>query len=276
MTAVTRPRGPLPARVYWTRRLLVVVVALGLVFGVARLLGSGGGGGGPSATPVGAEPSANATTSSAPPPTASGTITPSPTVTATPTPSVTAKTRTKAGKTPSATPLASPDGNCESSDIVAVPTLTGPAYAGRRVVFSMSLTTKESPACSWTVSSDALAVKVTSGSDRLWSTQQCTAAIPRTLVVVRKDHPTLVPVTWSGQRSDNECSRATSWAEPGYYHAVAAALGGDPTDEQFELVAPPRRTVTATPTPTATPKGKQSSSATPSRKAKPKPSSSPR
>ena len=48
-------RGPLPPRVYWTRRLLVLVVALALVFGVARLLGGGGGGNGPSAQPVGAD-----------------------------------------------------------------------------------------------------------------------------------------------------------------------------------------------------------------------------
>jgi hypothetical protein len=63
MTTVTRPRGPLPPRVYWTRRLLVVAVAFALVFGIARLLGSDGSGG-PTAQPVGADASTSAPTSS--------------------------------------------------------------------------------------------------------------------------------------------------------------------------------------------------------------------
>ena len=41
MTAMTR--GPLPARVYWRRRALVVLLALGLVVGTARLLTLAGG-----------------------------------------------------------------------------------------------------------------------------------------------------------------------------------------------------------------------------------------
>ena len=41
MSAVTRPRGPLPARVYWTRRILVPSVALLLVLGIGKALGGG-------------------------------------------------------------------------------------------------------------------------------------------------------------------------------------------------------------------------------------------
>ena len=66
MTTVTRPRGPLPARVYWTRRLLLVVVAFALVFGIAHLLGSGGSGS-PSAQPVGADASHHGPRPRAPP-----------------------------------------------------------------------------------------------------------------------------------------------------------------------------------------------------------------
>jgi hypothetical protein len=251
MTAVTRPRGPLPARVYWTRRLLVVVLALGLVFGVARLLGGGGGdgGGGPAARPVGAE--ASSTTG----PASSAPVS-TPTVTATTlaaSPSGTGSPQAAAKASPSGAPLPAPSGTCAASDVSAVPALEGPAYAGRPVVFAMTLTTKVSPACTWMVSSDSLVVKVTSGTDRLWSTQECSAAIPQRSVVVRRDTAVTVPVTWSGQRSDADCTRSTPWAEPGYYHAVSAAFGAEPTDLQFELVPPPERTVTATPTPTPTP-----------------------
>jgi hypothetical protein len=58
-------------------------------------------------------------------------------------------------------------------------------------------------------------------------------------------------MAWNGLRSDAECTRSTSWADPGYYHVVAAAFGAEPTDVQFRLLPPVRKTVTASPTPSA-------------------------
>jgi hypothetical protein len=249
MTAVTRPRGPLPARVYWTRRLLLVAVAFALVLGIARLLG-GGGSGTPEARPVGA-----AVSSSAP---AAGSQSPQPS------PGASSQTTGRAAKgktpSPSPTPLASPTGACADSDVVATPSVKGTAYAGHSVVFTMTLTTLSSPACTWDVSSKVMAVKVTSGSDRIWSTQECSGAVPRQSVVVRKDHPVDVSVAWNGQRSDSDCTRSTAWAEPGYYHVVAASFGAEPIDVQFELRSPVPRTITATPTPTTDPEATGSSS----------------
>lgn len=246
MTTVTRPRGPLPAQVYWTRRLLVVAVAFALVFGLAHLLGSGGSGG-PSARPVGASASAS-------------TATPATTAALTPSPSPTrgARGKGRAGKTPTPTPtpLATPSGTCVNSGVVATPSVKGTAYAGTSVVFTMTLATVVSPACTWVVSAQSLVVKVTSGSDRVWSTQECVGAVPKQSVVVRKDHPVAVSVVWNGQRSDSDCTRSTAWAEPGYYHVVAASYGADPIDVQFELQSPPRPTITATPTPEKKPTSK--------------------
>ena len=245
MTPVTRPRGPLPARVYWTRRLVLVAVAFALVFGVARLLGSGGeSGDGPSAQPVGADASTPAVADT----TAGSPVSPSAGTTRGP---GSATTRTTGKASPSE--LASPTGACRDEDIVATPSVRGHAYAGRSVVFDMTLVTRTTPACTWTVSASSLVVKVTSGSDRIWSTQQCTGAVLKQSVVVRKDVPVTVTVAWNGQRSDAGCTRSTSWAGTGYYHVVAAAFGADPVDEQFRLEQPVRetRTVTATPTPDA-------------------------
>ena len=188
MTTVTRPRGPLPARVYWTRRLILVAVLLALVFGVTRLLGSGGGAGnGPSAQPVGAEVRTTGTPSTA---TATDTATDPPGEPVGHRPD-------RGGDRGGGCGVRGPDRagptdrDLRERDIVATPTLPGDqAYAGRPVVFSMMLTTKTSAACTWTVSPDALAVKVTSGTDRIWSTQECTGAVPKQVVVVRKDVPT--------------------------------------------------------------------------------------
>jgi hypothetical protein len=270
MSAVTRPRGPLPARVYWTRRTLVVVVALALVFGLARLLGgSGGNGTDPSAQPVGADASSQTTTSaptSSSAPTSPTVAATAPTVASTPTDDASAKPGTKAGKAASETPLPVSSGPCRTDDIVATPTIKNTAYAGKPVVFAMNLTTKSTEACDFDVSARSLVVKVSSGSDRIWSTQDCRGAVPKESVVVRKDTPATVDVAWSGQRSDSDCTRSTTWAEPGWYHAVAAAFGSAPVDEQFKLLTPVRPTVTATPKPKKSPSKSPSASSSPTKK----------
>ena len=58
------PRGPLPARVYWVRRTLVLIVALALVFGIGKLLT--GFGGDPKATTAAAVPSRTAQPTASP------------------------------------------------------------------------------------------------------------------------------------------------------------------------------------------------------------------
>jgi hypothetical protein len=242
VSTLTRPRGPLSPRVYWTRRLLVIGTALALVVGIARLLT-------PSSddqTPDQAQQAAARTTGSG---------------SATATGDETKKKRKhkKKNKTPTpvapTTPvLAVPTGPCTSSDVVVAPTLTE-AVAGSEILVTLQLTTRVAEACTWTVSPETMTMKITSGPDDIWSSRQCPAAIPTREVVVRREVGTNLGVRWSGKRSDDECSALTEWARPGYYHIVAAALAGEPTDLQVELVKPPRPVVTVTITPSPTPDG---------------------
>lgn len=252
MSAVTRPKGSLPARVYWVRRLLVLAVAFGLVFGIARLLGGGGGDGDP-AVAVPAAASASPTTSG-PTTTAEAMATPSEQVTAAQEPGTKQAGKRHGRKrhqpTVAATPLAVPTGPCEDSDVQVTPAVRPPAYAGQDVRITLRLSTYASPACTWKVSPRSVVVKVSSGDDRIWTTQDCPAALEKQSVVLRSDHVTRTYLTWHGQRSDDDCSRTTPWAMPGYYHVKAAALGADPVDVQFRLRPPPRPTITPTPTPT--------------------------
>jgi len=240
MSSVTRPRGPLPARVYWTRRVLLAVVALGLVVGIEHLLGGGSGANGPSARPVGADVSASP--SSRP---------------TTPQASPTKHARTGS---PTPTPLAVPTGSCPDSDVVVTPAVHGIPYAGRPVIFDLQLTTSQSPACTWTVSKRTLVVRLTSGTDRIWSTQDCPDAISPQQVVVRRDVPTAISVKWRGQRSDGTCSDTNPWALPGYYHVTAAAIGAEPDEQQFKLLAPVAPTITPSPSPSPSPSGSASAS----------------
>jgi hypothetical protein len=258
MRTIARPSGPLPARVYWFRRLLVLGVFLGLVFGLAQVFGDRG-----------SEPEADkartvgAESGSQPP-------SPAPSSTAGAMPLVDepqatrgsgnraegdkkqardGKKKRRAEKSPTKTPLPEPTGPCDNSEIVVTPKVRGKAYAGKRVRFRLDLTTTSTPACTWQVSPRSLVVKLTSGEDRIWSSQDCPDAIPEKGVVVRREHPAKVYIGWRGQRSDSTCSRTTDWAQAGWYHINAAAFGAEPADLQFELKPPVPATITPSPKP---------------------------
>lgn len=243
MTPLTRPRGPLPARVYWTRRLVLLAVSVLLVAGIARMLGSGSDASSDpdQAAPVAADPSATEGSGQG----ASAGTTRGP----------------GASKAASVKPTpAQPDGPCVDEDIVATP-LVGKADAGKNSLITLELTTREAAACTWRVSSQTLTVKITSGPDEIWFSRHCPQAIPTRDLIVRKEIPVKVAVRWSGRRSDAECSALTEWAMPGGYHVEAAALAGEPSEAYFELATPAgavvTRTVTPSPKPTRGPRASQ-------------------
>jgi hypothetical protein len=245
MRRVARPRGRLPARVYWFRRALVLVTALALVFAIGRLLnGSGSGSEAPAAS---AEVAAAKPSQTTPTPGVAG---PQPLQ-----PAATGK-----GNAPAATATGdaavAPSGPCAIDEITVTPTVPQ-ATAGGRVDLVLELTGIK-PACTFSVSSSTLAAKITSGKDRIWSTQDCPGAVKAASVVVRSAQPTQVVVPWSGRRSDDDCSRTASWALPGYYHLVASVIGSEPGDTQFKLQLAPRQVITKT----AHPKTKKKSQGT--------------
>ena len=270
MPALTQ--GPLPARVYWTRRIMVIGTALLLVFAIARLLGDSSDA---SSSGDGDAASLSADSSSS-----SSAPTEDPT---TPSPSSTEKgkpgkgTRPIESQTSQAPVLALPEGTCADSDIAVTPSVEN-AVGGRDVTVVLQLRTMSSPACTWRVSADTLTLGITSGDDAIWSTRQCRRAIPRQDVVVRKDVTTEVSIVWKqAKRSDEECSSRTDWAEAGWYHATAAALGGEPSDVQFELTTPTAATITVTATPKQDPTKKPGKKATkkPGKKSNDEPSGEP-
>lgn len=231
MGGVAHPRGRLPARVYWFRRALVLATALALVFAIGRLLT-------PSGSP--ALDGAARVTAGSPTPT------PAPTLGVAGPQPVGAGTGNAAQPSATGTPivLAAPNGPCAVDDITVTPTVPQ-AVAGGRVDLVLQLTGIR-PACTFAVTSHTLVARISSGKDRVWSTQDCPKAVKSASVVVRSATPTEVVVSWSGRRSDDGCSRATPWALPGYYHLTAAAIGSEPGDAQFQLTSPPRPVVTKT------------------------------
>ena len=247
MGSVRHPRGRLPRRVYWVRRCIVLGVALLLVFGVNKLIGATG------ADDPGSSIKASNTAATQQSPSASATLGPVP-------PSK--KLRLKSNS-----PLAPPSGECRDDEVSVLPTVPR-AWAGGPIVIQLQLTGTQ-PACTFDVAPESLVVKIASGEDRIWSSQDCPETIKETHVVVRSAQPVEVPVTWNGRRSDEQCTPGLGWALPGFYHVFSAALGSAPTDVQFEVTHAPvtRKTRTAKPKPSA----KSTPEATSTPRAKPSP-----
>jgi hypothetical protein len=244
MPAMTR--GPLPARVYWVRRLVVLGIAALLVIGIARLLG---GGSDASSEPDRAAPAAADIASRT-----SSTSTPSTSSTGEPTGvPVTMESGPDSSQEPV---LAAPEGTCAEEDIAVTPKVDG-AVAGRDVRIVLQLRTLESEACTWRVSHDSLTISITSGQDDIWSSRDCPRSIPVRDVVVRKAVTTNVDVIWkSARRSGEDCYLRADWADLGWYHVTTAALGGEPSDLQFQLTRPSPVTITRTATPSQRPSGR--------------------
>lgn len=224
MTPSRRP----PARVFWFRRVSVLAIAFLLVFGIARLFnGSSDATSGPDATQAAGSPTAVPTTTPATPGKQKN------------------KKKHKRKPTPSTSPLAMPSGPCAPADVVITPEVRNP-IAGSDVIIALTLQTVNTPACTFDVSSRSVTVKLTSGRDDIWSSRECPGVIPVLPTTVRKDVITNIDLTWNAKRSDDDCTKFTDWAMPGWYHVRSAALGGEPVDVQFELVAPTTPTVTQT------------------------------
>ncbi|GGO90920.1 hypothetical protein GCM10011584_23830 [Nocardioides phosphati] len=236
------PRGPLPARVYWVRRGILIGVALLLVLVIGKLLTGGSDGS--------EKPKADAGKAAL----VGGRTSTSATPTGTPTDVVTPSN----GK---GLPLAEPSGPCDPENVTITPS-GGKRPNDGRVEMPLVVSTTEE-ACTFAFSPQSVAVKITSGADSIWSTQQCDV-LPTADLVVRAVKPARVTFVWNGHRADDTCSRAADWAGIGSYHAIAATLGGEPTDTQFELTGPPEVVVTKTakPKPTPTPTASATASGT--------------
>jgi hypothetical protein len=233
--------------VYWRRRLVAAVGALVLVFVIAHLLG--GGSDGKSDDPVAQQAGAplSTTTSATTSTTTSGSTTGTtsmPTSSGTPvgTPTV------KVPKSSSTAPLVltAPSGACDPRDITVTPSVDH-AVAGSDVTVKFALQTKTNPACTWQMTPQKLAVKITRHGRVLWTSQQCAKELPTRSVVIRNVVPSLVTMVWNGEVSVDGCRPRTPWVHPGKLTVWASTLGGEPGHSDFDLVLPAAQTIEVTP-----------------------------
>ena len=157
-------------------------------------------------------------------------------------------------------------GKCRASQIRLRPVVADGIRVGQYVAIQISLRTTGDAACSFRMTPDNLVVDITTSTgEPVWTTDECSAAITPTSLVLDTVRPTIVQVSWDGTRSDARCSPSTVRSAAGDYEVRTAVIGGEPAVSTFALDEP-------LPTQT-TPSISQSS--TPSTSATTSPSSSP-
>jgi hypothetical protein len=223
MSTLTRPRGPLPPRVYWTRRLVLLAVVFLLSWLVVRAVGGGGSEAPPSGSeePVAATASDDGGRAS----NSSG-----------------RKSRDKDRRARIRTVAETfehPRENCDLTRVSVTPAVADPAYAGEPAVIALRISTSGSTPCSLSIDADHLLLSITSGHDTVWDSTHCEDAIPTRDLALQPRWSALVDVTWSGRYSGHRCPSDGTPAEPGTYTVEAAVLEGEPADADFELVKRP-------------------------------------
>lgn len=243
-----RPAGPLPPKVYWVRRLLLLLVVV-LVISVVWWLLAGSGNAEPKASAAsssGASPlSSPASTSAGQHPVHKPAATPGVKGPGTPArhgkanqgsagmdPSTKPRTPSKTKRTP----LAQPTGTCSPTG-VGIKIDVADSTPGEANTATLLLTSTDTPACTLAITPNNLVVRVTSGADVVWSSDDCPDLLRAQEVVVRADPPTAYQFHWDGRRSSPNCQPVDALPTAGGYWVQAALIGGDPHKAYFDINA---------------------------------------
>lgn len=195
------PAGPQPPGVYWFRRVLVLLVLLVLLLGVRWLLGGRSGG-----TPV-----ASPTQSSSPSVSPSSTPT-STRSTATSTPTSAATTSASARPTSTATPA------CTKSQIAVTASTDAASYpVGSTPHLRMKIQNTSTTACTRDIGAAQNELVITSGTVRVWSSDDCNPGGTPQVVTMAPGQSYSVAVTWLGRLSQKGCPANQPIASKGTY-----------------------------------------------------------
>lgn len=258
MSPVLHPVGPEPTRVYWARRAAVIAVFLAVVAVILALVGHATGG----RQPVAAVPAVpTPTTTRSVPPTVPATATPSASKSASgSSPSMSASTKPKASATPtspvkptssststsSSKPSSSAKPSAQPTARAAVPpclpaqvrtTLTGKKVLdpGEANTFEISLINGTAVTCRMSVRGGTFELKIYSGKDRIWSSDDCSTAVKRISKIVASEKSIGWTMTWNGRRSAQDCKNREETPRAGTYFATAQLTGAEPVQLRMIL-----------------------------------------
>jgi len=265
MSGVLHPVGPESEETYWLRRAMVAGAALLLVILVVALFVNSTSTGSAVATPATPSPTSPATEPGATPSAVPSGVSPSPSASASA--SASASPSTSAASTSSAEASSKPAGKASSkpsdkasstsadkasgeSSKKATPagpvtcspaklraTLTGDQRLKpeEKTTFTLSLINGSGASCRVSVSPKNFELTIYSGSDRIWSSDDCATAVrPITEKIAAEDAVTW-SMAWNGRRSAADCKVRPEIPRPGTYVATAQLEGADPVQLRMIL-----------------------------------------
>ena len=197
------PVGPQSPGVYWFRRVLVLVVLLALLLGVRWLLTGRSGDEASGAAAPTTSPTASPTDSES--------------SSAKPSASPTAKASASASAKPSATTTA----NCKDSAITVTASTDAASYpVGSTPRLRMRIQNTSDTACKRDVGAAMNELVITSGSTRVWSSDDCNTAGTAQVATLQPGQSYSVSVTWLGRLSAKGCPADQPLAQQGSYKLV--------------------------------------------------------
>lgn len=195
------PVGPLPAATYWLRRGVLAVAVL-LVLLLLRSC-TGGGSPRPVALPTSPSPSPSRSAATVP-------VAPSPT------PSLPVRAA------PTVSPSATTAGICRDSSLSLISSTDQPSYTvGSSPSLTLVVRNTGAVSCRRDLGSSVVELRVLSGTDRIWSSDDCTPGRGSDVRTLAPGASRSVQLTWSGKRSQPGCAGDRTQAKAGTYTLVA-------------------------------------------------------
>ena len=234
MSSVLHPVGPEPPQTYWVRRILVLASVILVVAVVTALIMTQTNSAAVSATPTPVAPAETASAAPTPsvtPQQSASTAPKAPTATS---PTVKPKPAQASVQAP-AKPTRVPVYACPGDELRA--TLTGKARlkTGKANKFEISLINGSGQTCRVTVSRASFELKIYSGTDRIWSTDDCTKAVRKITTNVKPERAVAWTMKWDGRRSRDNCKKRPEIPRAGTYYATAQFTGAKPVQLRMIL-----------------------------------------
>jgi hypothetical protein len=221
MGGLLHPMGPESIHTYWARRVLVLAAATTFVVAVTLIISSPTDG-----SAVAGSPSAANSVPALESPKVADTAVPTPSLvdisaSAKPTPS--AKTR----KLRATTKKTAPD-SCAAKELR--PTLSSKQriIPKQSTTFHLSLINGSDETCTARVTRKNFELKINSGKDRIWSTDDCPSMIKTISRKLAAEHAVAWSLTWDGMRSKPGCKSTNQALRSGSYVATARLEGAAP------------------------------------------------
>jgi hypothetical protein len=223
-----QPDGGPPPAVYWRRRFLALVAGLAILAVIAWAFSgvlAAPGSGRAAAAKTGTHGAS------------------SPRVIPSATPSATAPETASPSGTPSPTPAQTSDAvasglprHCRPSQIVLSVFPSRSSYRhGQPPQFDVDVVSTAARTCAFNVGPKFLALVVTVGGKRVWSSADCVHGRGSLITNLARGVPTVLPVSWNRERSGPGCQAASHRVRPGHFAAIASDGGTSSNPVSFRL-----------------------------------------